>query len=129
MALALTKSVLKYALQPSEFISIIQVTGDSSYPNPGNTAAGYPITPALFSLTTFASTSDFSVPGTGNSAPATTTGYYIGADIAANGAAGGTYVEIDSVTGNLRMYAAAGTELASAASATSVSATLIAFGH
>ena len=127
MSLAV-KPLLKFALQPSEFIVVVQVTGDSSYPNPGNTTSGYPITPATFSLNAFAATSDFGAFA-GNTAPPTTTAYFVGADIAANGAAGGTYVEIDSVTGNLRMYAAAGTEIANAASAAGISATLIAFGH
>jgi hypothetical protein len=124
------KNLLKFALQPSEFIAIVQVTGDASYPNPNNTSSGYAVTPATFSLTTFAQTSDYGIgPGTANAAPPAATGYFIGADYALNGAAGGTYSEIDTVTGNLRMYAAAGTELANAASATAVSATLIAFGH
>jgi hypothetical protein len=127
--LALTvKQILKFALQPSEFIVVVQVTGDSSYPNPNNTSSGYAITPATFSINAFAATSDFGPLG-GNAGPATTTAYFVGADIAPNGSAGGTYVEIDSVTGNLRMYGAAGTELANAVSATGVSATLIAFGH
>ncbi len=126
--MALTVSnVVKFALQPSEFIVVVQVTGDATYPGAAN-AHGYPITPATFSLNAFAATSDFGPLG-GNSGPATTTAYYIGADIAPNAGAGGTYVEIDSVNGNLRMYAAAGTEIASAASAAAVSATLIAFGH
>lgn len=126
MALAVV-NVLKWALQPSEFISIIRVTGDSSYPGAAN-AHGYPISAASFSLNAFAQTSDFGVLNP-NGVPDPQSTYFIGADIAPNAGAGGTYTEIDSVTGNLRMYAAAGTELASAASATSVSATLIAFGH
>jgi len=127
--MALTvKPLLKFALQPSEFISIVQVTGDASYPNPNNTSSGYPITPATFSLNAFAATSDFGAFA-GNTAPPTATAYFVGSDIAANGAAGGTYSEVDSVTGNLRMYAAAGTEIANAASAAGISATLIAFGH
>lgn len=126
--MALTvKQLLKYALQPSEFIVIIQVTGDASYPNTGGTI-GYPITASTFSLNTFAATSDFGPLG-GNSGPAVATSYYIGSDLAANGAAGGAYVQPDSVTGNLRFYAAAGTEVANTASAAAISATLIAFGH
>lgn len=122
MALAVV-NVYKVALQPSEFLSIVQVTGDSSYPGAAN-AHGYPITPSTFSLSAFASTSDFQLQ-----APPAYGTYFIGADFAPNAGAGGTYVEIDSTTGNLRMYAAAGTELASAASATTVSALLIALGH
>jgi hypothetical protein len=119
--------IFKVALQPSEFMAIIKVTGDATYPGAAN-AHGYPITPALFTFNTFASTSDFQLNVT-NSPPAVPTAYYIGADLAPNAGAGGTYSEIDDTTGNLRMYAAAGTEIASAASATAVSATLIAFGH
>jgi len=126
MALAVV-NLLKFALQPSEFIVIVKVTGDSSYPNTGGTI-GYPISPATFSLNAFAATSDFG-PLTGNTGPATPTSYYVGADLAANGAAGGTYVQPDSVTGNLRFYAASGTEIANTASAAGISATLIAFGH
>lgn len=126
--MALTVSnILKFALQPSEFIAIIQVTGDNSYPGAAN-AHGYAITPSLFSLNTFASTSDYG-PAPGNSGPNAWQSYFIGSDIAPNGGAGGTYVEVDGTTGNLRMYAAAGTEIASAATATAISATLIAFGH
>jgi len=127
LALAV-KNILKFALQPSEFLSIVQVTGDTSYPNPGNTTSGYAISPATFSLNAFAATSDFG-PLTGNTGPATTTAYFVGADIAKNGAAGGTYVEIDSSTGNLRFYTSGGTEATNASDVSATSATLIAFGH
>jgi len=126
MALAVT-NVLKFALQPSEFLVIIKVTGDSSYPNTGGTI-GYPISAATFGLNTFASTSDFGNINA-NGAPSVPSAYYVGSDLAASGAAGGTYVQPDSTTGNLRFYAASGSEVGNGSSATAISATLIAFGH
>jgi hypothetical protein len=117
MALAITP-LLKWALQPSEFIAIIKVVGDSSYP-----AGGYPITPSMFTLNTFASTSDFQLQ-----APTNASGYYIGADLFESGTAG-AYSTIDDTNGKLRFFAATGTEIGTGSSAAGQGATLIAFGH
>jgi hypothetical protein len=122
MALTVVQ-VYKTRTIAGEFMSIIQVTGDSAYPGAAN-AHGYAITPATFFLNAFASTNDF-----GNQVPSTPGSYFNMGDIAPNASAGGAYCEIDGTTGNLRMYAAGGTEVASAATATAVSALLMAYGH
>ena len=121
MSLGVTP-IYKWALQPpGEFISIIQVTGDTAYPNTGGTI-GYPITPATFSLNTFASTSDdqLQVPPV--------PGFFVWSDLAAPGSAGG-FAKIDSTTGNLRMFGSTGTEIANSATAAAITVTLVAFGH
>lgn len=117
MALTVTR-LLKWALQPSEYICIIKVVGDSSYPS-----GGYPITPGNFQITTFASTSDY-----GLQAPTNASGYFIGSDLFESGTAG-AYSIVDDTNGNLRMFAASGTEIGTGSSAAGQGAVLIAFGH
>lgn len=117
MALTITP-LLKWNLQPSEAISIIKVVGDSSYP-----AGGYTLTPANFTLNAYASTSDQQLQ-----APTNASSFFIGSDLIESGA-GGTYSEVDDVTGKLRMFAAAGTEIGTGATAVAIGAVLIAFGH
>jgi hypothetical protein len=117
MALAITP-LLKFALQPSEFISIIKVVGDSSYP-----AGGYTVTAANFQLNTFASTSDFQLQ-----APTNASAFFIGSDLFESGTAG-AYVTVDDTTGKLRFFAATGTEIGTGTSAAGQGAVLIAFGH
>lgn len=104
----------------SSFISLIQVTGDTAYPNTGGTI-GYPITPSMFGLTSFADTSDV-----GQTVP--TLGYHQGANVAPAGAPGG-FTKIDATTANLRFFGPTGTEIANAATAAGIGAILIAFGR
>lgn len=117
MALTITP-LFKWNLQPSEALSVIKVVGDSSYP-----AGGYTLTPANFTLNAFASTSDQQLQ-----APTNASAFFLGSDLVESGL-GGTYCVVDDTTGKLRMYAAAGTEIGTGASATAVGAVLLAFGH
>jgi hypothetical protein len=117
MALTITP-MWKWAWGASEFMSVIQTQGDTSYP-----AGGYPLPASLFFLNTFASTSDFQlqVP------PPNPVGIW--ADGSNTGAAVGGYAAIDAVTGNLRLFLPAGTEVVGAATAATFKQALIAFGH
>jgi hypothetical protein len=101
------------------FTVMIQVTGDSSYPNTGGTI-GYPITPATFSLNSFIGTSDF-----GSTVP--TLAYTNPGNVAPAGNAGG-FTKIDATTSNLRFFGPTGTEIANTASAANISAILMAIG-
>lgn len=125
MALAVTLLYKVPLSPPGEFLSIVKVVGDSSYPNTGGTI-GYPITPSTFGLTAFASTSDVGA-NAGNSAPAVATSYFVWSQLAVS--TGGAYFEPDSVNGNLRAFGAGGTEISNTSSATGVSAVLAALGH
>jgi len=117
MALTVTP-VYKWA-QGSKFVSIVQVTGDTSYPNTGGTV-GYPITPATFGLNTYEATSDVS-----QAVPAVP--YFNFGGIVASGAGG--FTKIDGTSGNLRFFGSSGTEIANTATAAAISATLMAYGH
>jgi hypothetical protein len=99
-------------------MSIVEVTGDTSYPNTGGTV-GYPITPATFGFNAFAATSDVSqdVP---------LTPYFNLGNLAVTGAGG--FVKIDDVTNNLRFFGSSGTEIANTVTAVSIGAILMAFG-
>ena len=100
------------------FMSIVEVTGDTSYPNTGGTV-GYPITPATFGFTAFCATSDVSsdVPGTF---------YFNLGGLAVTGSGG--FVKIDDVSNNLRFFGPTGTEIANTVTAVSIGAILMAFG-
>jgi hypothetical protein len=117
MALTVT-NMYKWTWGASEFMSIVMVQGDSSYP-----AGGYPLPPSIFSLSAYASTSDFGL----QAPPPNPVGIW--ADNTNTGAGVGGYAEIDAVTGNLRLFLAGGTEIAGAATAVSFKTSLIAFGH
>lgn len=117
MALAVV-NMYKWAWGTTEFMAIIQVTGDTTYVN----GTGYSLPASLFSLNTYAATSDFQL----QAPPANPVGIWADASHSAPGAGG--YAEIDFTTGNLRLYQAGGTEVASGTAATYVT-TLIAFGH
>jgi len=124
--MALTvKNLLKFRMMAGDFVCIIQVTGDTSYPNTGSTV-GYPINAATFGLNSFAATSDYGAFAA-NSAPPTATAYWVVSNLAVS--AGGTYSEPDATTGNLRMYAAGGTEISNTSTAVGNSAVLMAYGH
>lgn len=117
MALTVTP-MYKWAWGATEFMAIIMTTGDTAYP-----AGGYPLAASLFTFNTFASTSDFQlqVP------PPNPVGIW--ADSSNTGAAVGGYAGIDAVTGNMRLFVAAGTEVAGAATAATFKTALVAFGH
>jgi hypothetical protein len=117
MALTVT-NMWKWAWGASEFMSVVMVVGDTAYPS-----GGYPLAASIFSLNTFASTSDFQlqVP------PPNPVGVW--ADNSNTGAAVGGYAQIDAVTGNMRLFLATGTEVAGAATAATFKTALIAFGH
>jgi hypothetical protein len=108
----------KWAWGASEFMSIITVTGDTTYVS----GTGYALPPSLFTFNTFAATSDFQL----QTSPINTVGLWADCSHSAPGAGG--YGQIDVTTGNLRLYQAAGTEVASGTAVTYVTA-LIAFGH
>jgi len=108
----------KWAWGASEFMSIVQVTGDTTYAN----GTGYALPPSLFTFNTFASTSDFQL----QAPPVNPVGIWADGSHSAPGAGG--YAEIDFTTGNLRLYAAAGTEVANG-TAVSYVTVLVAFGH
>jgi hypothetical protein len=117
MALTITR-MWKWAWGTTEFMSIILTQGDSNYPT-----GGYPLTPSMFDLTAFASTSDFQL----QAPPPNPVGVW--ADESNTGAAVGGYAAIDAVTGNMRLFLATGTEVAGAATAATFKTALIAFGH
>jgi hypothetical protein len=114
--MALTSTpLLKWNLQPSEALSIVVLTGDASYPT-----GGYPVTPALFFLTAFASTSDFQLQ-----APPTFAPYLLGAD-----GQGGTYATINQANGNLQLFVSStGAEVANATNVSTIKTICLAFGH
>ena len=117
MALTITP-MWKWAWGASEFMSIILTVGDTSYP-----AGGYPLPASLFTFNTFAATSDFQLQTPPPNSPG------IWADNSNTGAAVGGYAAIDAVTGNLRLFLAAGTEVGTGATAATFKTSLIAFGH
>jgi hypothetical protein len=117
MALTVTP-MYKWAWGASEFMSIIETIGDATYP-----AGGYPCPASLFQLNTFASTSDFQL----QTPPPNPVGIW--ADNSNTGAALGGYAAIDAVTGNMRLYVAAGTEVGTGATAVTFKTSLVAFGH
>jgi hypothetical protein len=119
MALTVT-NLYKWTQQQGEFIVIIQVTGDTAYPNTGGTV-GYPITAATFSLTTFASTSDFQLQS-----PPTVPYFQLG-NVDVSGAGG--FTKLDGTTSNLRFFGSTGTEITNGSTAAATSAILMAFGH
>jgi len=108
----------KWSWGASEFMSVIQVTGDTTYVS----GTGYALPASLFTFNTFAATSDFQL----QAPPVNPVGIWADASHSAPGAGG--YAEIDSTTGNLRLYQATGTEVASGTAVTYVTV-LIAFGH
>lgn len=101
------------------FISIVQVAGDTAYPNTGGTV-GYPITPATFGLNSFAATSDVSqtVP---------TIAYFQLGNVQVSGAGG--FSKIDATTANLRMFGSTGTEITNGSTAAAIGAILMAYGN
>lgn len=103
----------------SEFISFIQVTGDTAYPNTGGTV-GYPITAANFGFNTFADTSDVSQT-------VATIPYWNVANVVASGSGG--FVKVDGTSTNLRFFGSSGTEITNGSTAAAISAVLMAFGH
>jgi hypothetical protein len=117
MALTVTP-MYKWAWANSEFMVIIMVTGDSSY-----TSGGYALPASLFTLNTFASTSDFQLQ-----APPPNPVFML-ANASNTGAAVGGYSAIDAVNGTLRLFLAGGTEVAGAATAVSFKQVLMAYGH
>jgi hypothetical protein len=117
MALTITP-MYKYAWGASEFMVVIETQGDASYP-----AGGYALPPSLFTLNTFASTSDSQL----QAPPPNPVGIW--ADNSNTGAAVGGYAQIDAVTGNMRWFLATGVEVAGAATAATFKTSLIAFGH
>jgi hypothetical protein len=117
MALTVTP-MYKWAWANSEFMVIIMVTGDTSY-----TSGGYPLAASLFSLNTFASTSDFQLQ-----APPPNP-IFVWGNAANTGAALGGTAGIDAVAGTLRLFLPGGTEVAGAATAVSFKQVLAAFGH
>lgn len=117
MALTITP-MYKWAWGASEFMSIILTVGDATYP-----AGGYALPASLFTLNTFASTSDFQL----QAPPPNPVGIW--ADESNTGAAVGGYAAIDAVTGNMRLFVAAGTEVGTGATAVTFKTALIAFGH
>lgn len=119
MAIAVTQMYKWTDKSTGEFISIIQVTGDTSYPNTGGTV-GYPITAANFSLNTFAATSDAtqSVP---------TIPYFQIGNVVASSAGG--FTKIDGTSTNLRFFGSNGTEISNTSTAAAISAILMAYGH
>lgn len=121
--MALTvKNLYKWTnFNTGSFMVIIQVTGDTAYPNTGGTV-GYPITAATFSLNSFASTSDFQLQ-----APPTPGSYFQWGDVVVSSAGG--FTKIDGTTGNLRFFGSSGTEIANAATAAAISCFLVAFGN
>jgi hypothetical protein len=108
----------KWALQPSEFIVIIGVVGDTSYP-----AGGYALPASLFTLNTFASTSDSQL----QAPPPQPIGIW--AFNSTTGAALGGSATVDGVTGNLRLFLPGGAEVTTGATAATFKVALIAFGH
>jgi hypothetical protein len=108
----------KWAWGASEFMVVATFTGDTTYVS----GTGYALTPAMFTLNTFASTSDSQL----QAPPANPVGIWADASHSAPGAGG--YAQIDVTTGNLRLYTAGGTEVASGTAVTYVTV-LIAFGH
>lgn len=124
MALTVTP-IYKWPLKNTgEFISIIQVTGDTSYPNTGSTI-GYPITASTFLLNTFASQSDFSAYQSTPAVP--TIDYFQLANVVISSSGG--FTKIDGTTANLRFFGSTGTEITNTSTAAAISAVLIAFGH
>jgi hypothetical protein len=109
----------KWAWGASEFFAIILTQGDASYP-----AGGYPLAASLFFLNTFASTSDYLPPVLPIPNPVG-----IWADNSNTGAALGGYAAIDAVTGNLRLFVAAGTEVGTGLTAATFKTSLVVFGH
>jgi len=117
MALTVTP-MYKWTWGASEFMVIIEVVGDTSYP-----AGGYLLPASLFTLNTFASTSDSQL----QAPPPNPVGIW--ADNSNTGAAVGGYAQIDAVTGAMRLFVAAGTEVGTGATAATFKTALIAFGH
>jgi hypothetical protein len=117
MALTVTP-MYKWSWSTSEFMVIMLVVGDTSYP-----AGGYALPASLFTLNTFASTSDSQL----QAPPPNPVGIW--ADGSNTGAALGGYAAIDAVTGNLRLFLATGVEVTTAATAATFKTALVAFGH
>jgi hypothetical protein len=117
MALTITP-MWKWAWGASEFMSVIETIGDASYPS-----GGYALTPAMFTLNTFASTSDaqLQVP------PPNPVGIW--SDNSNAGAGVGGYAAIDAVTGNMRLFLASGVEVTALATAVTFKTSLLVFGH
>ena len=108
----------KWAWGATEFMSIVQVTGDTTYVS----GTGYALLPSLFTFNTYASTSDFQL----QAPPVNPVGIWADGSHSAPGAGG--YAEIDSTTGNLRLYQPSGTEVLTGTAITYVTV-LVAFGH
>jgi len=112
MALASTP-IYKWAWATSEFMVIASFNDSGTYG-----AGGYTLSPALFTLNTFASTSDsqLQAPPTFGSVGIWTDGQ------------GATYSIINSSTGKLQYFVSStGAEFSGSASA--VTTALVAFGH
>jgi|SRR5712664_836798 len=114
MALAATPKY-KWAWGASEFFVIVSVNDSGNY-----ATGGYAMTPALFTLNTFAATSDSQLQSSPTFGPV---GIWADGQVA-------TYSIISSSTGNL-IYAVSstGVEQANASSAAAVTTALCAFGH
>ena len=114
--MALTSTPLfKWNLQPSEAISIVILTGDTSYPT-----GGYPVTPGLFFFNAFASTSDFQLQQ-----PPASLSYVLGADFQ-----GGTYATINPANGNLQLFVSStGVEVANTTNVSTIKTLCVGFGH
>jgi len=117
MALTITP-MWKWAWNKTEFFVVILAVGDTSYP-----AGGYALPASLFTLNTFASTSDSQL----QAPPPNPVGVW--SDSSNTGAALGGYAAIDAVTGNMRLFVAAGTEVGTAATAVTFKEALMAYGH
>ena len=117
MALAITP-MYKWSWGATEFFVVLETVGDASYP-----AGGYAMPASLFTLNTFAATSDSQL----QAPPPNPVGIW--ADNSNSGAALGGYAAIDAVTGNMRLFLAAGTEVGTGATAVTFKTSLIAFGH
>jgi|HubBroStandDraft_6_1064221.scaffolds.fasta_scaffold1601496_2 hypothetical protein len=113
MALVATP-IYKWAWSASEFFAIISVTDAGTY-----VVGGYTITPAMFTFTTFASTSDFQLQ-----APPTFGAVGIWTDGQV-----GNYGIFDQSTGKLKIaVSSTGLELG-AVSAAGIVTAICAFGH
>lgn len=124
MALGVTY-LYKWPLKNTgEFIAIIQVTGDTAYPNTGGTV-GYPITAATFQMNTFASQSDYSAYQATPGVP--TIDYFQLANVVVSSSGG--FTKIDGTTANLRFFGSTGTEITNSSTAAAISVVLMAFGH
>lgn len=117
MALAVVP-MYKWAWHRSEFIAMVTVTGDTTYVS----GTGYALPASIFNFNTYASTSDFQL----QAPPVNPVGVWADGGHTAPGAGG--YAQIDSTTGNLRLYQSGGTEVASGTAVTYV-AVLQAYGH